>query len=138
MGQGLFCGAVPRLVSAPGGHWTHCARRTVTGSRSVAVACRERWWRTKALFHRPPARFHCCRHGGRTRLRCHEPAHDRHASCHESLQPSACGRIALSGNAIWQFWLALLLVGIGWSFMYTAATAMLTETYTPAERAKTQ
>ena len=50
----------------------------------------------------------------------------------------ACVGIALSGNAIWQFWLALLLVGIGWNFMYTAGTTLLTETYTPAERAKTQ
>ena len=50
----------------------------------------------------------------------------------------ACVGIALSGNAIWQFWLALLLVGIGWNFMYTGGTTLLTESYRPAEKARVQ
>jgi MFS family permease len=46
--------------------------------------------------------------------------------------------VAVSGVAIWQFWSALLLLGIGWNFMYTGGTTLLTEAYSPAEKAKTQ
>jgi MFS family permease len=46
--------------------------------------------------------------------------------------------VAVSGVAIWQFWTALLLLGIGWNFMYTGGTTLLTEAYSPAEKAKTQ
>ena len=51
---------------------------------------------------------------------------------------TACVAVALSGVAIWQFWTALVLLGIGWNFMYTGGTTLLTEAYTPAEKAKTQ
>jgi len=50
----------------------------------------------------------------------------------------ACIIVAVSGVAIWQFWGALVLLGIGWNFMYTGGTTLLTESYTPAEKAKTQ
>ena len=36
------------------------------------------------------------------------------------------------------FWLALILVGLGWNFGFIGATAMLTETYRPEERATVQ
>lgn len=36
------------------------------------------------------------------------------------------------------FWLALVLLGIGWNFMYVGGTTLLTESHTPAERAKVQ
>ncbi len=49
-----------------------------------------------------------------------------------------CVAVSLSGVAIWHFWVALVLLGVGWNFMYTGGTTLLTETYTPAERAKTQ
>jgi MFS family permease len=49
-----------------------------------------------------------------------------------------CVAIALSGNAIWQFSTALVVLGVGWNFMYTGGTTLLTETYTPAEKARTQ
>lgn len=49
-----------------------------------------------------------------------------------------CAATALSGVALGQFWLALLLLGIGWNFLFIGSTALLTEAYTPAERAKTQ
>jgi MFS family permease len=49
-----------------------------------------------------------------------------------------CAAAALSGVALGQFWLALLLLGIGWNFLFIGSTALLTEAYTPAERAKTQ
>src|ERR1700676_2547126 len=46
--------------------------------------------------------------------------------------------VAVSGVAIWQFWTALLLLGVGWNFMYTGGTTLLIDAYTPAEKAKTQ
>jgi MFS family permease len=45
-----------------------------------------------------------------------------------------CVGIALSGQAVPQFWLALTLLGLGWNFSFTASTALLVHTYTPAER----
>jgi len=50
----------------------------------------------------------------------------------------ACVGIALAGVEVMHFWLALLLLGVGWNFMFVGATALLTESYAPAERAKTQ
>lgn len=50
----------------------------------------------------------------------------------------ACVAIALSGVALWQFWTALVLLGVGWNFMYTGGTTMLIGAYKPAEKAKTQ
>ena len=49
-----------------------------------------------------------------------------------------CLGVALSGIEIAQFWLALLLLGIGWNFMFVGATSLLTTTYQPAEKAKIQ
>jgi MFS family permease len=50
----------------------------------------------------------------------------------------ACVGIALSGVDVLHFWLALFLLGVGWNFMFIGATALLTESHTPAERAKVQ
>ena len=55
-----------------------------------------------------------------------------------ALLMAVCVAVAVSGVAIWQFWTALVVLGIGWNFMYTGGTTLLTETYTPAEKAKTQ
>jgi len=49
-----------------------------------------------------------------------------------------CVGIALSGVDVMQFWGALLLLGVGWNFMYVGATTLLTEAGSPAERAKIQ
>ena len=46
--------------------------------------------------------------------------------------------IALDGISVGHFVAALVAVGLGWNFMYTGGTALLTETYAPAERARTQ
>jgi MFS family permease len=46
--------------------------------------------------------------------------------------------IALSGISVPHFWLALVLLGIGWNFLYIGGTTLLTEACSPAERAKTQ
>ena len=44
----------------------------------------------------------------------------------------------LSGITVVQFWGALLLLGLGWNCMFVGGTALLTETYRSAERAKAQ
>ncbi len=49
-----------------------------------------------------------------------------------------CGIVALSGIELWQFWTALILLGVGWNFGFIGATAMVAETYRPSERNKTQ
>jgi len=46
--------------------------------------------------------------------------------------------VALSGIGLFHFWIAMVLLGIGWNFGFIGATAMLTETYRPEERGKVQ
>jgi len=46
--------------------------------------------------------------------------------------------VALSGIAVAQFWWALVLLGVGWNFLYLGGTTLLTETYRPEERARAQ
>lgn len=46
--------------------------------------------------------------------------------------------IALSGQQVAHFGLALALIGVGWNFMFVGGTTLLTETYRPAEKAKAQ
>ncbi|MFZ2869595.1 MFS transporter [Zavarzinia sp.] len=49
-----------------------------------------------------------------------------------------CAAVALSGVSLEQFWIALVLIGLGWNFAFVGATSLVTTCYTPAERAKTQ
>lgn len=49
-----------------------------------------------------------------------------------------CVAIALQGIEVMHFWVALMLVGVGWNFLYIGGTTLLTETHTPSERAKVQ
>lgn len=49
-----------------------------------------------------------------------------------------CIGIGLSGIAIPQFWLTLVLLGLGWNFLYVGGTSLLTKCYRPSERAKVQ
>jgi MFS family permease len=46
--------------------------------------------------------------------------------------------IALLGISVAQFWWSLVLLGVGWNFLYIGATTLLTETYRPEEMAKAQ
>jgi len=46
--------------------------------------------------------------------------------------------IALSGIGVAHFWFALVLLGVGWNFLYIGGTTLITEACTPPERAKTQ
>jgi MFS family permease len=49
-----------------------------------------------------------------------------------------CLVIALAGVDVANFWSSLVLLGVGWNFLYIGGTTLLTETYRPAERAKAQ
>ena len=49
-----------------------------------------------------------------------------------------CVAVALSGEAVFDYWLSMLLLGVGWNFAFTAGTALLAGAYTPAERNKAQ
>jgi len=50
----------------------------------------------------------------------------------------ACLMVALTGVEMIQFWSVLLLLGVGWNFMFVGGTSLLTTTYRPAEKAKVQ
>ncbi|WP_192182616.1 MFS transporter [Mesorhizobium amorphae] len=50
----------------------------------------------------------------------------------------ACAVVALSGLALWQFWTALILLGLGWNFGFIGATAMVADSYRPSEKGKVQ
>ena len=49
-----------------------------------------------------------------------------------------CVGIALAGQAVANFWWALVLLGVGWNFTYIGGSTLLTETYRPSEKAKAQ
>ena len=49
-----------------------------------------------------------------------------------------CIGVALAGVEVANFWWALVLLGVGWNLLYIGATALLTETYHPPEKAKAQ
>lgn len=50
----------------------------------------------------------------------------------------AAAGIGLAGHAVAQYWWALVLVGIGWNFLFVGGTALLVDTYRPVERFKAQ
>ena len=51
---------------------------------------------------------------------------------------AGCVAVALSGVTVAHFVAALVLLGVGWNFMYTGGTTLLTESYSPADKARTQ
>lgn len=46
--------------------------------------------------------------------------------------------VALHGITVLHFVVALVLVGLGWNFMYTGGTVLLTDCHTPQEKARAQ
>jgi predicted MFS family arabinose efflux permease len=46
--------------------------------------------------------------------------------------------VAHAGITYWHFWIALFALGLGWNFMFTGATALLTTTYHASEKARVQ
>ncbi len=55
-----------------------------------------------------------------------------------SLLGVLCVIIALMGVDIANFWLALVMLGISWNFMFIGGTTLLTTTYRPSEASKVQ
>jgi MFS family permease len=51
---------------------------------------------------------------------------------------AAAAAVGLSGLSLAQFWLALVLLGIGWNLSFIGATALVTDCYRAEERAKVQ
>ena len=50
----------------------------------------------------------------------------------------ACVAIALSGVDLMQFLVALFVLGVGWNFLYTGGTTLLTQAYRPEEKNRAQ
>jgi len=46
--------------------------------------------------------------------------------------------VNMMGTQVINFWLALVALGVAWNFLFVGGTTLLTETYHPEERAKTQ
>jgi MFS family permease len=49
-----------------------------------------------------------------------------------------CVGLALVGVDLMHYWWALVLLGVGWNFMFVGGTVLLTRTYSPRERFKAQ
>ena len=49
-----------------------------------------------------------------------------------------CVAVALSGVDLMQFLVALFALGVGWNFLYTGGSTMLTQTYRPEEKNRAQ
>ncbi len=50
----------------------------------------------------------------------------------------ACAVVAHMGIELWNFWAALILLGLGWNFGFIGATAIITSSYRPHEADKVQ
>jgi MFS family permease len=50
----------------------------------------------------------------------------------------SCAIVAMSGIHLWQFWTALILLGLGWNFAFIGATAIIAQCYTPEEKGRAQ
>ncbi|NWE45642.1 MFS transporter [Pseudomonas gingeri] len=51
---------------------------------------------------------------------------------------AACGLIAQFSDSLTAFYIALLFLGVGWSFMFVGGTTLLTSSYHPSEKARVQ
>ena len=51
---------------------------------------------------------------------------------------AGCVALAASGHLYMDYWFALVLLGVGWNFLYVGGTILLTRTYRPKERFKAQ
>jgi MFS family permease len=49
-----------------------------------------------------------------------------------------CLSVSLSGVSVAHFWWSLVLLGLGWNFMFVGGSTLLTECYHPSEKAKAQ
>ena len=44
----------------------------------------------------------------------------------------------MAGIQLWNFWLSLILLGLGWNFGFIGSTTLFTETYRLSEKGKVQ
>jgi MFS family permease len=51
---------------------------------------------------------------------------------------AGCVALAISGTSLANYWSALVMLGVGWNFLFVGGTVLLTRTYFPAERFKAQ
>jgi MFS family permease len=51
---------------------------------------------------------------------------------------AACVAVALSGVELMQFLVALFVLGVGWNFLFTGGTSLLTKCYRPEEKNRAQ
>jgi MFS family permease len=49
-----------------------------------------------------------------------------------------CAGVAMAGIQLWNFWLSLILLGLGWNFGFIGSTALFTSTYRLSEKGKVQ
>lgn len=49
-----------------------------------------------------------------------------------------CVLLNLSGQSIWHYAIALVLLGLGWNFLFVGGTTLLTECYEESEKSRTQ
>lgn len=50
----------------------------------------------------------------------------------------ACVLLGFTSHQLLSYWAALVVLGVGWNFMFVAGTVLLTESYRPGERFKAQ
>ena len=51
---------------------------------------------------------------------------------------AAAAVVGLMGQGVWHFWIALIVLGVGWNFGFIGASAMVTQTHRPEERTRVQ
>jgi MFS family permease len=51
---------------------------------------------------------------------------------------AAAAAIGYAGIGLWNFWLSLIVLGVGWNFAFIGATTLVTECHSPEERNKVQ
>jgi MFS family permease len=51
---------------------------------------------------------------------------------------AAAAAVGYAGIGLWNFWVALVLLGVGWNFAFIGATTLVTECHGPDERNKVQ
>lgn len=49
-----------------------------------------------------------------------------------------CVAIAFAGHSVINYWVSLILLGVGWNFLFIGNTTLLPQSYKPAERFKVQ
>jgi MFS family permease len=50
----------------------------------------------------------------------------------------ACVGLGMISRALLEYWGTLVLLGVGWNFLFVGATVLLTQSYRPPERFKAQ